>query len=442
MPNIISVSLRSRFKLITFLIVISLPCLLLAAESARIAWAAHLGKSSQIAEMKRAVSLDPVNPDLHFRLGTAEVYDLENPGLPQGIQQLLLASQLSPRETRYWEALASACEFEGDQKCAGRAIEKSLALSPMAPRIHWEAANYYLWANQQEQAFGEFRRLLELDPGYAAAAFRSALGAAGDPKVVYRALLKTDSRPQLKLAYVNFLASQGREDVALQFWKELVAGKPRLSFSAADVYLEHLIAGRNYDKALSVWNDRESLGLIRQSDQSYGLVFNGGFEYPPMNAGFDWRYQQAPYVAINFQGHEPFEGKHCLQLSFSDVENHQEEPVYEIVPVNPEQTYVLTAEVRSNNIVSGSGPQIRVIDPECRECLNASSGEIVGTTPWHEVRLTFRTGPHTTAVRISVWRARSLGYPTEILGTLWLDQVTLKPTATAFSAAAGERRSF
>lgn len=161
-----------------------------------------------------------------------------------------------------------------------------------------------------------------------------------------------------------------------------------------------------------------------------------------MNAGFDWRYQQASYVAINFQGHEPFEGKDCLQLSFSDVENHQEEPVYEIVPVNPEQTYVLTAEVRSNNIISGSGPQIRVIDPACRECLNASSGEIVGTTPWHRVRLGFRTGPHTNAVRISVWRARSLGYPTEILGTLWLDQVTLKPTATAFSAAAGERRSF
>src|SRR5579884_3388589 len=129
MRSIISVSLGSRFKLIAFLIVISLPCLLLAAESARIAWAAHLGKSSQIAEMKRAVSLDPANPDLHFRLGTAEVYDLENPGLSQGIQQMRLASQLSPRETRYWEALASACEFEGVFIYDAPTTEKSLTLS-------------------------------------------------------------------------------------------------------------------------------------------------------------------------------------------------------------------------------------------------------------------------------------------------------------------------
>ena len=127
--------------------------------------------------------------------------------------------------------------------------------------------------------------------------------------------------------------------------------------------------------------------------------------------------------------HLPSAGKRCLRLNFSDVGNHQDEPVYQIIPVSPDQDYLLTAQVHSVNIVSDSGPVLRVTDPVCWQCLTASTGAVMGTTPWHQITLRFRTGPRTSAVRVSIWRARSLGYPTEILGTLWLDQVSLKAEA-------------
>jgi Carbohydrate binding domain len=402
----------------------------LAGESVRIAWAIRLGGSSQMAAVKRAVSLDPANPELHFRLGTAEVYDLEHSDPAEGLQQLRLATELSPHEARYWSALASACQFEGKMGCASGATARTLALSPMAPHIHWEAANYYLWSNHQELAIGQFRRLLELDTNYAGATFRASLRALGDPGLVYSEVLPPASSPKLKLAYISFLSSHGNGDFAFQVWEKLVASKSVFDFSAADPYLEHLIGARKYQEALSAWGDLEARGLVPQSGGNGGLVFNGGFEHVPMNAGFDWRYQQDPYVAIDFQGGRPYEGKHSLQLDFSDVENHLDEPVYQIVPVKSDQTYVLSAQVRSNSLTAGSGPRLRVTDPACSECLTASSDAVIGTTSWHEISLTFRTGPQTTAVRVSVWRARSLGYPTEILGTLWVDQVSLRPVAS------------
>lgn len=415
-----------RPKSVVFLLVVGLASLLLAAESVRIAWAARLGKSSEVEDLRKAISLDPASPYLHYRLGMAEVFDMGNPDTTDGAAQLKLATQLSPHETRYWSALASACEFEGNSDCAGDAIARTLALSAMAPRIHWQAANYYLWANRQEDAFSQFRRLLELDSNYAPASFRASLGFAGDPQLVYDAVVTPAASPKLKLAYISFTSSHGHGDFAFQIWTELMASKAVIEFSDADPYLESLINAHRYQQAVSVWNDLQDRGLVPQSAGGSDLVFNGGFEHIPIDAGFDWRYREESYASVRFENHLPSAGKRCLRLDFSDVGNHEDEPVYQIIPVSPDQNYLLTAQVRSVNVVSDSGPVLRVIDPVCWQCLTASTAAVMGTTPWHQITLRFRTGARTSAVRVSIWRARSLGYPTEILGSLWLDQVSLR----------------
>lgn len=431
--------MQIRLNLAAFLLVTGMIGLLLAAESVRIAWATRLGTSTKLADLRRAVALDPANPDLHYRLGTAEVFDLENPDTADGTEQLRLATALSPRETRYWSALASACQFEGKRNCAGHAIARVLALSSMAPRTHWEAANYYLWANQREQAFTQFRRLLELAPSYAGATFRASLGAAGSAELVYDNVITPSASPKLKLAFVSFLSLHKDSDFAFQIWKKVSARKEAFDFSAADPFLEQLISAGKYEEALSVWSDLETRGLVPQSGNKSGLIFNGGFRHIPLNAGFDWRYHQEPYVAVEFQAQRSRSGKGGLLLDFSDVGNHQAEPIYQLVPVKSDQDYVLTARVRSDNIISGSGPRLRVTDPACRKCLAASTDAVVGTMPWHDLTLRFRTGPKTSVVRVSVWRPRSLSYPMEILGTLLVDQVSLKTDAQV--AAHGQEKA-
>jgi hypothetical protein len=67
-----------------------------------------------------------------------------------------------------------------------------------------------------------------------------------------------------------------------------------------------------------------------------------------------------------------------------------------------------------------------VTDPDCPTCLDAVTDTTVGSTPWHNVTLSFTAGPKTQAVRVSVWRSRSRVFPMEISGTFWVDAVSVR----------------
>lgn len=436
-------ALRNRLSVILVLMGIGLPSLWLAVEGVQIALATRLGSSASIAEMKKAVSLDPGNPKLRFRLGTAETYDLKGSDPSDGIHQLKLATRLSPHVTRYWAALAFACEFEDEMPCANHAISRSLALNPMTPQVRWEAASYYLRANQQELALAQFRRLLELDPGYAEETFQACLRATNSPQDVYRSLLTPASGAGLKITYIRFLLSHGHEKSAFQVWKELAASKSPFKFSLVDPYLENLIETRHFEQANMVWHDLEHRGVVKESTDpdASNLVFNGGFEHTPLNAGFGWRYRQEPYVAVNFDSRHAYSGKRCLEIEFSDVENHRAQPVSQLVPVEAGKTYEVSAYVRSDNITSDSGPRLRVVNPECPKCLSVSSSATVGTTPWHKISFDFKTGPKARVISLSVWRSRGLDFPAEILGTFWLDQVSIRAVPPASDQNPQRRRT-
>jgi hypothetical protein len=161
------------------------------------------------------------------------------------------------------------------------------------------------------------------------------------------------------------------------------------------------------------------------------LVFNGDFEQPPLNAGFDWHCAASPYVSIDFSDARAYQGTRCLRLDFTVKRNDNYEPVNQVIPVIPGQEYLLTAYARSQNITSDSGPRLRLLDPDCAECLDVSSEATVGTTTWHPVTVKFSTTAQTHFVRLSIWRLRGRTFPTEITGTFWLDAVSLRAGASA-----------
>jgi hypothetical protein len=207
-----------------------------------------------------------------------------------------------------------------------------------------------------------------------------------------------------------------------------VAAASPFPFSSAEPYLQRLLDLGRYKEAIDVWQDLERLGIVKKpaTGEPDNLIFNGDFEQVPLNAGFDWRTPEVPYLSLAFPDSGAYRGSRCLRLDFTVGRNDESEAVYQFVPVVPYQGYSLTAYARSNNITSDSGPRLRVLDPTCPACLDVSSETIVGTTPWHPVSLKFSTGAQAQVVRVSVWRPRSRAFPTEITGTFWLDAVSLE----------------
>ena len=431
--------LGSRWRAGVFFLAIGLPGLFVVAQTIRIALAATLGKSTAPARLRRALAYDPANPKLHHRLGQIHsYYSVEDRDPAESVKHFRRATELSPYGAGYWLDLAKVCLLMGDTASADAALNRALELSPMSPRTRWTAANHYYQTNRLEEAWPQFRRFLELSPGYAPATFQLCLRASGDPQLIFEKVVPSGSDSRLRLAYVDFLSAYGQIDFAHRFWVQTVANTSPFPFAWARSYLDRLLAlGRDHE-AVGVWKDLERLGIVTppSTAEADNLVFNGNFERPPLNAGFDWRFSAFPYLEFDFQDSKAYQGTRCLRLDFTVKDNAEQEALFQIVPVTPNQTYQLKAYVRSENITSDSGPRLRVLDPTCPGCLSVSSETTVGTTAWHPVSLNFSTGSQTRLVRLSVWRARSRTFPTEITGSFWLDAVSVKAASSPSEKAA------
>jgi tetratricopeptide (TPR) repeat protein len=416
------ISLCARSRALLFLLAVGCVSLFMAAETSLVG----ITFSFETPPVGRwLLALDADDPRLQNRLG--QVYkDIDS---AESLRHLRRATQLSPDSRLYWSDLESACESVADAECIGQAGERLLKLCPMVPYHHWLAAQSSLGTNQLDGALAEFRRLLDLDPTYAADTW-SSLQTVQKPESIFQKVLAGNADVQLKVGYVEFLSEQGDNDTAYRIWRLVAADSRPFPFSSAAPYLEHLIGLGRIEEAVNVWQDLERLGIVKryEADENDNLIFNGDFEQPPLNAGFDWRAGPVTYLAVDFSAPGAYHGARCLRVDFTVSRNDEYEPAYQIVPVLPHHAYTLEAYVRSEDITSDTGPCLRVSDTQQGGFPDAISGTTVGTTPWHPLRLSFSTGPQTRAVRLSFWRPRSRVFPTKISGTSWLDAVSLHST--------------
>ena len=82
-----------------------------------------------------------------------------------------------------------------------------------------------------------------------------------------------------------------------------------------------------------------------------------------------------------------------MRIEFTVSRNEGYTPLYQLVPVAPNQAYLLTAYVRSQDITSDSGPRLQVQDSFHSNGPNVMSETTVGTTPWHQISLSFARDP-------------------------------------------------
>lgn len=420
---------------IALLAVVAITVLALGPTSVRMGAAARLGETGSVRDLRRALEIDPMNPELHRRLGIYDTFLADPPNAREGLAHLHRATELSPLNALYQANLGSACEANGDRACADAAFTRLLALDPMMPRYQWAVANYNLRSDRSDLAMTQFQQLLAPSSGgdYADRTFDVCLRATGDPEAVFNRVLGGGRDSGLSLAFVRYLSEHDKLDAAHQIWALTVQHAGSLSFSDASDYLAHLLTLGRYQDALGVWQDLERKGAVARpkDDDPDNLVFNGGFEAQPMNAGFDWHSAELPFLSFSFADPTAYRGARCLRLDFTVKRNEVYQPIYQIVPVEPGREYQLAAYVRSDRITSDTGPELRLFDPQHPENFDVSTETTVGTTEWHPISVNFRPGADTHFVMLAVRRQRSRSFPTEISGTFWVDAISIKPASPA-----------
>jgi tetratricopeptide (TPR) repeat protein len=394
-----------------------------AYQVVRVAWVTRQLESFAQGSVTAALAVDPSNSALHNRAGVLYLNG-EAMQPEKAAQELRQAVTLNPHVAEYWINLGRACFLANELDCAGDAYEHSVALAPLTPRVLHEATVYYVASANPAQALHSLHRLLGIDPASAGPALSMCLHAFSPERLW--SVIRDQPNTSVKFEFFQILSAQGMDQAAQQFWREFIAARPSISLDDAKPYLSLLEQQQNFPSLVRVWQGLDAIhtaGMPVRAENN--LVVNARFLQPPANAGLDWHVR--PEQFLNTDVAETERGN-ALELEFTVADNAEHEPAYQFVPVEPGRSYEVRALARSEEITSDSGPRLRVVDPACAGCVDASSSSTTGSTGWHDIATVFTAGPATQIVRLSVWRARSRSFPTEIRGRFWLNDVSIRAT--------------
>ena len=336
--------LSSRSWSLIFLLVLVVPMSLLILATLRIVVAQNWGGSLNPERVRHAIALDPSNPMLHFALGKILLLNAEPSTQAAAEQEFRTAVKLNRYSAVFWSGLGKACYSSENQSCADAAFRRAQELAPSNPQFAWEAGVYDVVLKRREAAIGQLKTFLRLQPDGLEQSFSLLMRGFDNPNVVWGDLLGASSDPLPKVRFLDYLVDNNNFEAADAFWQQLAGEKTKLPLTILTPYVDRLIATGHYRQATQAWayatheNWRASeSGTSDQTD-----VFNGGFEQEPLNAGFDWRFRQQPYIELDFSDPNAHDGQRALRIDFTVPQNFEYELAYQLVPVIPGQTYELS----------------------------------------------------------------------------------------------------
>ena len=412
------IELRSPLRKLIFAAVSLVAVALYVRFAFRAFLAAHLAASLDAQKIRRAIQLEPHNAEYPHLLGRSLA--LSGTTLDDAISAYRISVRLNPYDARSWLDLAGAYQFAGRNDEQGDSVEKAAKADPATPHVAWEAGNFFLLQGQTEKALGYFRTVLANDPETVDSTLRLCMRATGDVDKVLD--LAIPPNPDVYLSFLRLVIAMQDVSGAENVWNHLIALRRPFSAQPALPYFRFLIAERDPIAAKTAW---EHLAAIDASIKPYlasadNLVVNGGFEHNMLNGGFDWWYNTHLHAVPSLDDVQFRSGARSLNVTF-DGQSVPGAPILQYIPVKPNTSYQFSAECRSEDIDTASGPRFAIVDAYT----NASyvlTDDTLGTTPWRLHQAQFKTGPNTNLVLLEIIRDPAAPL---IRGKFWVDNVKL-----------------
>lgn len=378
------------------------------------------GAVPELETLRGAIRMEPSNAEYHWRLGRYRIAVQQDASAAAGDFRAAVA--LNPYVARYWLDLAAAYEVTGDSAHQGEAVKSAVATDPTNPDVTWEAANFYVIRGDMENALPLFRAVVQNDSDLVVPAIRICWAASGhDVNTVLDKVLPP--APDVHFAFLNLLIAESQPDATDQVWQGILSLHKRFNPKLAFPYLDSLREHQRFSDLQRAW---EQLVSATPDLKAYvlpnELVVNGGFEYPVLNGGLDWRYTPLPAVDLSIDSNEFHGGARAFCIDFKGPAVEQT-GFSQIVPVQPNTLYRFAAYARADEITSASGPRIAVQDAVNLKPLFLTD-DFLGTQDWTHVEQAFTTPPATNGVLITVLRSPS---DSLIKGRFCLDDVSLAP---------------
>jgi tetratricopeptide (TPR) repeat protein len=379
------------------------------------------------AGYERAVALEPANARNWFLLGRSYLYDFEQPEPALAVRSLRKAVALDPYSAEALLDLAAAYDEQGDSAEARRAFLAAQRVYPLSADVDWSYGNFLLRQGEQDAAFSEIRKAVELEPKRAAEAFSRALRVQPDANVLLDKAVPAS--PAVYLPILLSLSNAGDLDNAQLVWNRLIALRQKVPMSEIYFFINELIHQKRVPDAVRAWDQAVSIMQNPPPPDAAGsLLWDGGFESGYTGGGFSWHFVPATSdVQISLDQAEKHSGERSLRILFNGHRNISFEDACHNIAPEPGRKYLLSAWVKTQSLTSSEGVRLQIFVFTATNTESVVSEEVHGTQPWKQVQLVWVAPPGAGFGSVCAKRKMSDMPESAIEGAAWFDDISMVP---------------
>ena len=395
---------------------------LLAAAGSWLAWRiVVLGMADQYAQELHdpaaALAWDAGQPDALLELGLRE--HAQDPAA--AVARLKAAIAANPADGRAYAALGRLLEIRGDAGPAREAMAAAAHLAPQRSDVQMEVAAYWMRQGDLGRALGHWNTVLAHRPDLYATAFPALLQLAGDPAhhAAFLALLRQPVTwwP----AFFTYAAAQAPQLDTVRVLFNLQQGGPNTSTpDMLRAYLARLQKAGAWTEAWFDWLN----SLPREQIGKLGYLYNGSFERPLSNLGFDWIVRNDPAVSVDTAATYGTSGDRALRVGFRGLRVRFQH-LYQYLMLPP-GTYALHGRVRPDSLQAEQGMQWALYCVGTDQPV-AVSDRFRGSDQWTRFRTGFDIPPTGCPVQmLRLELAGTIGLDFDATGTIWFDDLAIE----------------
>ncbi len=326
-----------------------------------------------------------------------------------------------PAGPYHWLEMGRSLQRAGRTEEAGYCFTRMLALGPRTPSMLFQAAVFRFSVGERSDAVNLVNRAIEGDGGYAGAAFDEY----EEQKIPVQEVVRHGLPPDATLwrSYLGRQIAKKRVAEAMTVWSWLVP----LGYANDETtnrFVGFLTNQKKLDAAVQAW--ALAAGSRSKAYPGADHVFNGDFEYDPWpQPVFDWWIDNTPGVVIDFDSQTRHSGARSLRVQFDGTQNVTGAGLHQSVVLKPGK-YKFMAWVRTKDISTDEGVALSLVGQD-GPGPNVTTEALLGSTDWKLVESRFVAPPGTGLMLIGLTRKQSLKFDNLLRGTLWIDQVSIRP---------------
>jgi len=326
--------------------------------------------------------------------------------------------------------LALELERRGNRDEAGAAMRTAARLAPADPQALLLIAGYFLRTGDEDAALSTLRRALDSAPAEVSTkiwpVFTAAL-VSGRHQQYFDAMAR-ENAPW----WAEFFRHACARAVPTNAVQTVFAVRVTAGLATVDerqCLVDRLQRNGQWTNAYVLWLN----GLPPEQRRRVGYVFNGDFEAPLSNSGFDWRTPSQESAIVSVDPGDGVTGKRGLNVAFTS-QRYGGPPVQQTLLLEP-GTYQLEGKAKSG-LEAWLGMQWGVY---CLDTLGRATRQLLrsdpftGTTRWREFRHPFAVPADCPAQLLRLELAspkQGAAGPTDVAirlkGKLWFDDIRVR----------------